>query len=149
MEVVRIGRSCSRRLLRRHHYSTEGSCGHGIGKMMVRMIVHSPGAKLATAAGGHAVGPGTGNASRSAASGPSRSKRSVPRIDLEHAASARRSAECNVATGKDKAMRTALASTRARLALLLGTCPPVHAAPPARGSGSGGMEKTIRALERA
>ena len=73
----------------------------------------------------------------------------VPRFDLEQTAPARRSAECNVVTGKDKAMRTALALTRALLALLLWARPPVHAAPPARGSGSGGMEKTIRALERA
>jgi ketosteroid isomerase-like protein len=46
-------------------------------------------------------------------------------------------------------MRTALALTPVILASLLWACPPSHAAPPARGSGSGGVEETIWALEEA
>ena len=70
-------------------------------------------------------------------------------FDLEQTASARRRAEWNVVIGKDKTMRTALALTPAILASLLWACPPSHAAPPARGSGSGGVEETIWALELA
>jgi len=73
----------------------------------------------------------------------------LPEFNLKQTASARRSAECNVVTGKDKTMRRALALTPVILASLLWACPPVHAAPPARGSGSGGVEETIWALEEA
>jgi ketosteroid isomerase-like protein len=54
-----------------------------------------------------------------------------------------------VVIGKDKTMRTVLASIPVILALLLWACPPVRAAPPARDSGSDGVEETIWALELA
>ncbi len=46
-------------------------------------------------------------------------------------------------------MRTALAFTPAFLASLLWACPPVAAAPAARGAGSGGEQEAIWALEEA
>ena len=46
-------------------------------------------------------------------------------------------------------MRTAIALIPFILASLLWACPPVHAAPPVSGAGSGGAEETIWALEEA